>query len=127
VPIVLGAALLAAGCAGPRAGRLGVLPNGERLVTVVVSQDREVVERECDRPLAAGPVLGCQKSAPVALPGGASARSVTIVRYADVLPSPMAFKIEVHELCHAVAALQALADPCHAGHAGLMELTRRLP
>jgi hypothetical protein len=123
-PLVLLACLLA-GCAGTRIGTLGTLPGGDRLVTVVVSQDRDVVERECNQPLALGPLLGCQISRPVGGTGRAAARTVKVVRYADVLPSSLAFEIEVHELCHVVAALQTLEDPCHADHHGVMDVASR--
>ena len=46
------------------------------------------------------------------------ARAVKIVRYTDRLPSEMAFEIDLHELCHVVAALQPIADPCHNGNGG---------
>jgi hypothetical protein len=124
LPLVLLVSALA-GCAGTRIAALGTLPGGERLVTVVVTQDREVVERECNRPLAVGPLLGCQISRPVATPGRAATRTVKVVRYADALPSPMAFDIEVHELCHVVAALQTLEDPCHAENHGVMDIAAR--
>ena len=46
-------------------------------------------------------------------------RVVKIVRYTDALPSEMAFEIDLHELCHMVAALQpVLRDPCHDGNDG---------
>jgi hypothetical protein len=47
------------------------------------------------------------------------------VRYTDALPSTMAFEIEVHELCHAVAALQTIDDSCHAENNGLIQTSRR--
>jgi len=48
-----------------------------------------------------------------------------VVRYTDALPSMMAFEIEIHELCHAVAALQTIDDPCHAENNGLIQTSRR--
>jgi hypothetical protein len=45
---------------------------------------------------------------------------MTIVRYTDSLPSKLAFEIEVHELCHAIASLQTIDDPCHVGNDGLL-------
>jgi hypothetical protein len=123
--LLLVLASVLAGCAGTRVGQLGVLPSGDRLVTVVVTQDRDVLDRECRQPLAPGRPLGCQSSRQVLLPGGGSARAIKVVRYADVLPSEATFRIEVHELCHVVATLQTLQDPCHAENAGLMELAAR--
>jgi len=123
IPVILAAAALA-GCAGTRTGQAGRLPTGDQLVTVVVSQDRRVVERECNNPLAVGPVYGCQMSSPIVLPDGRPARSVKIVRYTDALPSTMAFEIEIHELCHAVAALQTLDDPCHLDGRGFLQASR---
>jgi hypothetical protein len=54
---------------------------------------------------------------------------VKIVRYTDALPSRMAFEIDAHELCHAIASVQGIADPCHAENHGLVEpsASLRLP
>lgn len=118
-------ALAFAGCAGTRMGQVGRLPTGDRLVTVVLSEDRETVDRECGYPLAVGPVYGCQSTNAIALPDGRTARLIKVVRYTDALPSPMAFEIEIHELCHTVAALQTIDDPCHAENNGLIQMSRR--
>jgi hypothetical protein len=32
----------------------------------------------------------------------------------------VAFEIEAHELCHAVASLQAMRDPCHDDNGGVV-------
>jgi hypothetical protein len=120
---VLGLAAVAAlaACATPtRAARYGPLAGGESLVTLVVTEDRTEVARQCEGTIATGMVLGCQQSWPVALPDGRRARSVKIVRYTDSLPSALAFEIDVHELCHAVAALQLIDDPCHATNGGVV-------
>jgi len=111
--LLAGALIALAGCASTRVGQLGRLPNDESLVTLVVTEDRQVVLDACHGGLAFGPVLGCQRSREVVLPGGQSVRTVTIVRYTDALPSALAFAIDLHELCHAIASLQAIADPCH--------------
>jgi hypothetical protein len=37
----------------------------------------------------------------------------------------MAFAIEIHEFCHAIAALQTIDDPCHAENNGLLQTSRR--
>jgi hypothetical protein len=114
------AASMLAGCAGTRVARFGPLPNQEPLVTLIVSQDPEVVRRECpDHP---GPlkVMGCQRSRTVELVGGERVLAITIVRYTDALPSALAFEIDAHELCHAAATLQGIVDPCHDGNAGLL-------
>ena len=118
-------ALVLAGCAGTRMAQVGRLPTGDRLVTVVISEDRETVDRECGYPLAVGPVYGCQSTNAIALPDGRTARLIKVVRYTDALPSPMAFEIEIHELCHTVAALQTIDDPCHAENNGLIQMSRR--
>jgi len=110
--------LIAGGCASTRTGELGLLPSRDPLVTLVVSQQHAVVARECPQRVTATPIMGCQTSRPVALPEGQTARVVKIVRYTDSLPSEMAFEIDLHELCHAVAALQPIRDPCHDGNGG---------
>lgn len=96
-----------------------------RAVGQILSEDREAIDRECGYALSIGLVNGCQTSYTVALPDGRSARSIKVVRYTDVLPSMLAFEIEVHELCHAIAALQTIDDPCHAEHNGLLQTSRR--
>jgi hypothetical protein len=88
----------------------------------MVSEDRGVVSRECGAEAAGVPsVLGCQKSWPVRLGDGRAVRAVTIVRYTDALPSALAFEIDAHELCHAVATIQTIADPCHDGNGGVIQ------
>ena len=115
-------ACIVAGCAtGIRSGRLGQLGPEDTLVSLLVSDDPDVVRRECPLSIAAGRVLGCQTSRTVALPSGANARAVRIVRYADQLPTPLAFEIDLHELCHAVATVQGLDDPCHLGNEGIAQ------
>ena len=94
-------------------------------MTVVISEDRVAIDRECGFPLSVGPIYGCQTSLSVALPDGRTARSIKVVRYTDVLPSMMAFEIEIHEFCHAIAALQTIDDPCHAENNGLLQTSRR--
>jgi hypothetical protein len=37
----------------------------------------------------------------------------------------MAFEIEIHEFCHAIAALRTIDDPCHAENNGLLQASRR--
>jgi hypothetical protein len=118
--VVMTAVILVAGCVSTRIGTVGPLPGREPLVTLVVTEDRQVVQRECRHVLAPGLVLGCRISRTVALPDGRDARAVTIVRYTDSLPSRLAFEIEAHELCHAIASLQAIDDPCHAGNNGVL-------
>ena len=126
---LLGITIALAGCAttGTRSGRLGILPHGEQLVTLVVSEDAAIVRGECPLHLAHGNVLGCQTSRKVQLPDGRSVRVVKIVRFTDRLPSPMAFDIDIHELCHAVAAVQGIDDPCHTGNGGVVQHPAALP
>jgi hypothetical protein len=102
---------------GTRSAGLGVMPGGERLVTLVVTEDRAVVGREC--PISLAPILGCQTSRKVSTADGSEVRVVKIVRYTDRVPSALAFEIDIHELCHAVAALQPIADPCHVENGGV--------
>lgn len=121
--VVGGLALLAitllAGCAGTAVGHFGPVRPGHPLVTLVVTEDMEIVARECARVAAEGRMLGCQLSWPVA--GDRPYRAVKIVRYTDRLPSDMAFEIDGHELCHMVAALQLLDDPCHRDNNGVLQ------
>jgi hypothetical protein len=77
--------------------------------------------------VAAGRVLGCQTSRTVELAGGGVARAVRIVRYTDQMPSALAFEIDLHELCHAVATVQGLDDPCHIGNDGIAQQSYALP
>ncbi len=113
--------VLLTGCASTRVGHFGVLPNREPLVTLVVTEDKSVVRKQCRGATAAGELLGCQVSWPVSLPSGTSIRAMRIVRYTDSLPSVMAFEIDIHELCHAVASLQPMDDPCHIGNNGVLQ------
>ncbi len=111
----------AAGCAGTRIASFGPLPGNESLVTLVVSEDADVVRRECQDLPTPAKILGCQKSRTVRLPHGDAVLAVKIVRFTDALPSAMAFEIDVHELCHAIAAVQGLDDPCHGGNGGVIQ------
>jgi hypothetical protein len=115
------AILLLAGCVATRSASFGPLPDNESLVTLVVSEDSDVVRRECRDVPALSRILGCQTSKVVRLPHGDSVRAVKIVRFTDALPSALAFEIDIHELCHAIAAVQGLADPCHGGNGGVVE------
>jgi hypothetical protein len=121
VLIGLAALLALTGCTGTRMAGFGPLGGDHRLVTLVVSEDPAIVARECEGVRADGPILGCQKSWPVLLPDGRRVRTMKIVRYTDRLPSPLAFEIDIHELCHAVAALQLVDDPCHADNGGVAQ------
>jgi hypothetical protein len=122
-------AIVLTGCAttGTRSGQLGPLAADHRLVTLVVTEDSSVVRSECPPTLASGHVLGCQTSQRVGLLGGGVARVVKIVRFTERLPSAMAFEIDLHELCHAVAALQTIDDPCHVENNGVVESASALP
>ncbi len=118
IAVTLGALLLLSGCASTSTTQMGLLPHGQKLVTLVVSEDREVVDQECASVTGTGRLLGCHLWRRVTLPGGPDVRLITIVRYTDSLPSALALEIDVHELCHAIAALQPIADPCHAENGG---------
>ena len=114
--------LLLGGCASTttRVMRMGPLTNGDRLVTVVVSEDRSVVRQECVNIPSAGPILGCHVWRRATAPGGGVVQLVKIVRYTDAIPSVLALEIDVHELCHAIAALQPIDDPCHTDNGGII-------
>jgi hypothetical protein len=124
--IVVGGAGIALATAGAstRAGDIGPLPNREPLLRLVVSDDLDLVHRECRHALAPGTVVGCVIARIVVRTDGRHVHAVTLVRYADVLPSPLAFEIELHELCHFVASLQSIDDPCHVGNQGLLDVGR---
>ena len=119
--VLLGALVLLSGCASTRSAQFGSLPNREPLVTLIVTEDIDLVMRECLGLAEVGVVVGCQRSRLVALNGERTARVVTIVRYTDRLPSPFSFEIAGHELCHAIADVQAVPDPCHAENDGMIE------
>jgi len=119
--LLLLAVLAAAGCAGTRSASFGPLTGDESLVTLVVSEDADVVRRECPDIAAPTRILGCQTSRVVHLPRGDSVRAVKIVRFTDALPSALAFEIDAHELCHAIAAVQAIQDPCHGDNGGVVQ------
>ena len=120
--LLIALGLLLAGCAtSTRVVQMGPLGNGDRLVTVVVSEDRSVVRQECVNIPSAGPILGCHVWRRVTGPGGGSVQLVKIVRFTDAMPSELSLEIDVHELCHAIAALQPIDDPCHTDNGGIIE------
>jgi len=112
------------GCASTLTASFGPLAGGHMLVTLVVSEDRAVVAHECQGASTSAAVLGCQQSWPIVLPDGPGVRAMKIVRYTDRLPSALAFEIDIHELCHAVAALQLVDDPCHRLNNGVAQASR---
>jgi hypothetical protein len=115
-------ALIMGGCANTtRVATFGPLADGKSLVTLVVSEDLNVVRRECSNVPATGPVLGCHIAVPAQAISLRPVRSVKIVRYVESAPSAVTFEIDAHELCHAVAALQLLEDPCHIGNNGELQ------
>lgn len=119
--ILLAPAVALVGCAtGMRTGQLGPLGPDAHLVTLVVTDDPAVVRRECP-PSFAGAVLGCQTSRVVQAGHGRVARAVKIVRYAESLPSRLSFDVDIHELCHAIASVQPIDDPCHIGNGGVVQ------
>ena len=120
---VLATVVVLTGCASEtRMTSFGPLPGGARLVTLIVSEDLEVVRNQCRQVGPTTHVLGCQTSKPVQIPGALPVRAMTIVRFAESLPSLVTFEIDAHELCHAVAALQLLPiDPCHDGNGGELQ------
>lgn len=120
--IALASLLILTGCAAStRMARIGPLPSLEPLVTLVVSDDRRVVEHECREVPAAGPILGCSMWRTIRVDGTTEVKVMKVVRYADSVPSALALEIDVHELCHVVAALQSIDDPCHLGNDGMIK------
>jgi hypothetical protein len=115
-------ALVLSGCASTtRVAQFGPLAEGQSLVTLVVSEDLDVVRRECANVPATGPILGCHIAFPAKAISLRPVRSVKIVRYVESAPSAVTFEIDAHELCHAVAALQLIEDPCHIGNNGELQ------
>jgi hypothetical protein len=125
--LVGGTAVLLVGCTTTRTMHMGVLPEGARLVTLVVSENRDVIRDECRSVPASGPLLGCHMWRRITLPDAGEVQLVKIVRYTDALPSAFALEIDVHELCHAIAALQPIADPCHADNDGAIRSAADTP
>ena len=120
--MALAAMVILSGCAtSTRMARMGPLPSLEPLVTLVVSDDRRVVEHECRDVHALGPVLGCSMWRTIRVNGNTEVKVMKVVRYADSVPSALAIEIDVHELCHVVAALQSIEDPCHLGNNGVIQ------
>ncbi len=114
--------IIVSGCAnGTRIAHFGPLAEGKSLVTLVVSKDLDVVRRECANVPATGPILGCHIAVPAKAISLRPVRSVKIVRYVESVPSAVTFEIDAHELCHAIAALQVLEDPCHIGNNGELQ------
>lgn len=120
VGLAVGAALTLSACTVTRIAHMGPLVGHDHLLTLVVSQDQNVVWTECGEP-GWQPVFGCHVAGLASLPDGGSVKKVKIVRFTDVLPSEMALEIDAHELCHAVAALQSIEDPCHRGNSGILQ------
>lgn len=112
--------LAVTGCAGTRVASVGRVSEADRLVTLVVTEDRKRVDIECQDVPAIGSLVGCHVSRRVRLDDQAAVQIVKIVRLTDRLPSVMAFEIEAHELCHTVAGLQAMRDPCHDDNGGVL-------
>ena len=117
--VMAAAGLMLSGCATTRRMEIGRLPTTEPLITLVVTEDRAVIRDECPVIVTGGPLLGCRVTRRVQL-GGVTVQAMKIVRYTDALPSALAFEIDAHELCHAIASLQPIADPCHTENNGFI-------
>ncbi len=114
--------VLVSGCAATtRSVGSGLLENGAPLVRLVVTEDLSVVKRECAAIRSEQSILGCEVTHLVTLPDQKQALAVKVVQYTDSLPSPMAFEIQAHELCHAIAIFQPIGDPCHNGNGGVLQ------
>jgi len=80
--VALAALLALGGCAtSTRMAKMGPLPTTEPLVTLIVSDDRAVVERECREVHALGPILGCSLWRTVSADGTTTVKVMKIVRY----------------------------------------------
>jgi hypothetical protein len=122
---VTATAIVLSGCATTTLiARFGPLPGGRNLLTLLVTDDVDVVRQECAEVRTKGQVLGCQTSTPMHRIGALPVRAIKIVRCAETLPSALTFEIDAHELCHAVASLQLLRDPCHDGNGGTAQAAR---
>jgi hypothetical protein len=119
--VITGCASMGSATSTTRTASFGPLAGGGSLVTLVVTEDLNVVRRECAGVPAKGQILGCHIARPVATAGLSPVRAMKIVRYAETAPSPATFEIDAHELCHAVAALQFMKDPCHDGNGGVLQ------
>ena len=92
VSIAVAALLTLAGCAtSTRTAKMGPLTTGP-LVTLIVTDDRAVVERECRDVLARGPILGCSIWRTVQPNGRTDVKMMKVVRYTDALPSALALE-----------------------------------
>lgn len=119
------AALTLAGCGATTSVQYGTLSTGAPVVELVVTTDRAVVDRECDLDPAVTlgrPVWGCRIQRRV--PGLERVRAVKVVRWTDAVPGEQALEIEAHELCHVVAGLQSIPDPCHVDNGGMLRVRR---
>lgn len=123
--------LLLAGCAQQaRATQYGIL-NGlmgrQYLVTLYVYRNVESVAQACptkaDVPKGLG-MYGCQWNNEAVLSDGTKVQRTTVVRLTDRVPSATALEIEAHELCHVVASLQPMDDPCHLVNGGVIGANR---
>ena len=125
IAAVTATAFTLSGCAtSTLIARFGPLPGGRDLLTLLVTDDMGVVRQACAEVRTKRQVLGCQTSTPVHRIGGLPVRAIKIVRYAETLPSALTFEIDAHELCHAIASLQLLTDPCHDGNDGVLQAAR---
>jgi hypothetical protein len=123
VIVIAAVGLVLSGCATTRRIAMGPLPTTEPLITLVVTEDRGVIRDECAGVETPGSLLGCRVTRRVLL-NGTTVQVMKIVRYTDALPSALAFEIDAHELCHAIASLQPIADPCHTGNDGVIQTSR---
>jgi hypothetical protein len=121
--VIVAVGLMLSGCATTRRAAMGPLPTAEPLITLVVTEDRSVIRDECAGAVDTGSLLGCRVTRRVPL-NGTIVQVMKIVRYTDALPSALAFEIDAHELCHAIASLQPIADPCHVGNDGYILSSR---
>src|SRR5437762_14118589 len=102
VSVAFVALLMLGGCAtSTRTARMGPLATGP-LVTLIVTDDRAVVERECREVPALGPILGCSIWRTVHPDGRTEVRMRKVGGYTDALPSALALETDAHELCPVV-------------------------
>ena len=107
----------AVGCSTvTQTAHVGLLSNRESLVTLVVTEDQDVVSKACNN---IPRVAGCRHAGFTTLDDGTVLRTVKIVRYTDAPPTPATFASEAQQLCEVIAALQSAPVSCHQSHASL--------
>ena len=115
--VLLAAMFSVVGCSTvTQTAHVGLLSNRESLVTLVVTEDQQVVARGCNN---IPRVQGCRHAGLSTLADGTVVRTVKIVRYTDTPPTAETFASEARQLCELIAALQSAPVSCHEMQASL--------